>query len=536
MRTLRLQIAAAGLLAVTTSVAGCTSAATATVASLSGVGPITFAIGKLDTGSYLPGLIRQWNAAHPGQRVTLIPLPDEADDQHAQLVANLQAKSSLYDVISLDVIWTAEFAANGWIVPLNPGSLPLAGLLRPTVATASYQGKLYTVPFTSNADLLYYRKDILAAAGRQPPRTWAQLAELARTLAPRYGMAGYAGQFAPYEGLTVNFAEAVQSAGGSILSPDSTRVTLDSPQARAGLRFLSSGFRQGWIPRAALNYDEATSQRAFEAGKLLFMNNWPYVYGQASSPGTGSKVAGRFGVTMLPGPDGPGSSSLGGENLAISAFSRHQVTALAFIKFLTSISSERRILIDASLPPVWTRLYTDPALIRRFPYLPVLEKAILTAKPRPGIPNYNQLSLAISGTIHQALAAGWPAGPTITALSRKLSSVIRMAGTSPLPGAHARRRGPRTHGSGKAIACLGGNGPLRTGPLRAAEPSRRLSRPGQAPRPAPAGQAAAGLSRIRQRSLHAPAGPAARLSLGRGGAAHSSGGEYIPARFWRHFL
>jgi multiple sugar transport system substrate-binding protein len=419
---------AAALLAVTVPATGCAPAATATVASLSGVGPITFATGKLDTSSYLPGLIRQWNTAHPGQRVTLIPLPNEADDQHAQLVANLQTKSSLYDVMSLDVIWTAEFAANGWIAPLNPKSLPLADLLRPAVATATYQGRLYAAPFTSNAELLYYRKDILA--GRQPPRTWAQLAELARTLAPRYGMAGYAGQFAAYEGLTVNFAEAVQSAGGSILSPDGTRVTLDSPQARAGLSFLSDGFRQGWIPRAALNYDEAASQQAFEAGKLLFLNNWPYVYGQASSPGPGNKVAGKFGVTALPGPDGPGSSSLGGENLAISAFSRHQVTALAFIKFLTSMPSERRILIDASLPPVWTQLYTDPALIQRFPYLPVLGEAILAAEPRPEIPNYNQLSLAISGTIHQALATNRLVSSTITTLSSELNSVIKTANRS----------------------------------------------------------------------------------------------------------
>ena len=419
MRTCSRVKVAAVLLAATAS-AGCTSAATTTVASLSGIGPITIATGKLDTGRYLPALIRQWNSTHPGQQVTLIPLPDQSDDQLAQLVANLQSKSSLYDVMNLDVVWIAEFAVNGWITPLNPKSFPLGDLLHPAVITTVYQGKMYAAPFTSNAELLYYRKDILA--GRAPPRTWAQMADLARTLAPRHGMAGYAGQFAAYEGLTVNFAEAVQSAGGSIL--DGSRVTLNSAAARAGLSFLSDGLRQGWIPRAALNYDEAASQQAFEAGKLLFLNNWPYVYGEASLPGPGNKVAGRFGVTALPGPDGPGSSSLGGADLAISAFSRHPVTALAFIKFLTSMPSERRVLIDASLPPVWVGLYANPGLIRRFPYLPVLEKAILSAKPRPEIPNYTQLSLAISSTIHQALATNRLVDPTITALTGELSSVV----------------------------------------------------------------------------------------------------------------
>jgi multiple sugar transport system substrate-binding protein len=424
----RLARAAAIGLVASVLVAGCAPGTEATlkpvtIASLSGIGPITFATGELDTGSYLPALLRQWNTAHPRQRVTLIPLPDEADDQHAQMVANLQTRSSLYDVMSLDVVWTAEFAANGWIVPLNPRLFPLPDFLPPAVATAQYAGRLFAVPFTSNAGLLYYRSDILAAAHASPPRTWAQLGQLAETLAHRYHMAGYAGQLAPYEGLTVNFAEAVQSAGGSILSPDGTTVALDSPQARNALNFLLDGLKAGWIPGAALRWAEAQSANAFLRGKLLFLRNWPYVYGQAAAHG--SRVAGKFAVTALPGPDGPGSSVLGGANLAISAYSRHQRTALAFIKFLTSKASEREVLVNGSLPPVWTSLYSDRALDRRFPYLPALKKAILTAQPRPQTPSYSQLSLAISGTIHQALVRGWAAGPTIARLARQLRSFVR---------------------------------------------------------------------------------------------------------------
>lgn len=410
----------AGLVGCGLLAAGCgTGTAPApAIASLSGIGPITFATGKLDTASYLPGLLAEWNRAHPRQRVTLIPLPDEADDQHAQMVANLQTRSSRYDVMNLDVVWTAEFAANGWIIPLSPKQFPLASFLRPAVATARYQGRLYAVPFTSNAGLLYYRSDVLRRAGVAPPRTWARLARDAATIAPRYRLAGYAGQFQAYEGLTVNFAEQVQSAGGSILSPDGTRVTLDSAAARAGLRFLVNGQRQGWIPKAALSYNEESSRRAFQAGKLLFLRNWPYVYGLAARPG--SPVAGKFGVTAL-----PGHSSLGGANLAISAYSRHQRTALAFIRFLTSLASERQVLVKGSQPPVWARLYTARALIRRFPYLPVLEKAILSARPRPGIASYNQLSLAISSAVHQALEQRRSVGATITGLSGELSTIIR---------------------------------------------------------------------------------------------------------------
>ena len=132
--------------------------------STDGIGPITFAIGK-DNPGWPQDVITGWNEQHPSQKVTLLLLPEASNDQLAQLVANLQAKSDEYDVIDMDVIWTAEFASNGWIIPLPQSQFPLGDFLKPAVDTAMYQGRLYAVPDYSNADLLYYRKDILAKAG-----------------------------------------------------------------------------------------------------------------------------------------------------------------------------------------------------------------------------------------------------------------------------------------------------------------------------------------------------------------------------------
>jgi multiple sugar transport system substrate-binding protein len=407
-------------------VAGCAATAGPATASGrpadSGVGPISFATGQVDTG-YLQPLVSQWNALHPAQHVTPIYLPDDANDQYAQLVANLQARSSVYDVMSLDVTWTAEFASDGWITPLDASVIPAGQFLRPAVETAAYEGHLYAVPFTSNAELLYYRSDILAAAHLSPPQTWAELANDAVLAGARYHLDGYGGQFQSYEGLTVNFAEAVQSAGGSLVLGGAPAV--DTPQATQALAFLVSGFREGWIPRAALGWNEEASRRAFEAGKLLFLANWPYVYGDASTPGAGNVVAGKFGVTTLPGLHGPGSATLGGANLAISAYSRHPVTALAFIRFLTSAASERYILVHSALPPVWTSLYDQPALIARFPFLPVLKQAILAARPRPALVDYNQFSLAISSAVHQALAQRISVQAALAQLSAELRPILR---------------------------------------------------------------------------------------------------------------
>jgi multiple sugar transport system substrate-binding protein len=384
-------------------------------------GPITLATGPDLTG-YMHPLVDKWNASHPAEKVTLLELPDAADDQHAQMVTNLQAKSDRYDVLNIDIVWTAEFADAGWIIPLDRRQFPLDQFLKPVVDTAMFGEKLYGVPWNSNAGLLYYRKDILNKAGKKPPKTWAQLRQLAKTVAPKYGVEGYAGQFLPYEGLTVNFAEAVQSAGGAILTDDGTKVAVNSPQARQGLNFLVNGFREGWIPKRSLNFKEEESREEFQNERLLFLRNWPYAYGLLSRPD--SKVRDKFGVTLLPGQAGPGSSSLGGANLAVSAYSRHQKTAIAFIKYLTSLESEREVLTQGSFPPVWARLYDDPALIKRFPYLPVLKKSILSAKPRPVSPNYNQVSLAISNAVSGALSFRQTPDAAISQMAGDLGSVI----------------------------------------------------------------------------------------------------------------
>ena len=409
------------------SAAGCASGGASpggSAPSTNGIGPITLAIGK-DNSGWVQGVITGWNKRYPNQKVTLLLLPEASNDQLAQLVATLQAKSDEYDVIDMDVIWTAEFASNGWIIPLPESQFPLKDFLKPAVDTAMYQGRLYAVPDYSNADLLYYRKDILAKAGQRPPKTWAQLAHLAETVAPKYGLDGYAGTFAPYEGLTVNFAAAVQSAGGSIMSAGDNKITVDSPQALEGLQFLVSGFQRGWIPKVALTYEEESSQAAFEAGKFLFLDNWPDVYAALSVPGPANNVYDKFWFTALPGPRGPGSSSLGGANLAISAYSQHQRTALNFIKYMTDLTNEKEMLERGSFPPVWTQLYTDPGLVRSYPYLPVLEQAINSAQPRPAISNYDQASLAISSSVYQALTHQKQPRQALAEMAAQLTQIIR---------------------------------------------------------------------------------------------------------------
>jgi multiple sugar transport system substrate-binding protein len=199
-------------------------------------------------------------------------------------------------------------------------------------------------------------------------------------------------------------------------------VTLDTTKATTALDFLLQGLREGWIPKESLNFKEEESRLAFQDGDLAFARNWPHAYGPARA-----ELGDRFAVTRLPGLDGPGSSTLGGVNLAISAFSEHQHTAQEFIRYFTGLDNERRVLTDGSFPPVWTELYDDPELIKRFPYLPVLKESILAAHPRPMNANYNQLSLVIASSVAKALSPPYAESADDVAASMKseLQEIIR---------------------------------------------------------------------------------------------------------------
>ncbi len=413
---------AAALVAVGVTVAGCSGSSPGGGGGKNGAdasGTIKFVTGK-DTTGKLNGLIAKWNSSHPSQKVELLELSEEADQQRNAMVQNAQAKSSTYDILNLDVVWTSEFAGKGWIVPLNQSDFPKSNYLGPVYDTATYGGKLYAAPFTSDGGMLYYRKDLVP----QPPKTWDELIKDC-AIAKSHNMDCYAGQFAQYEGLTVNASEAINSAGGDILKNDGKDVKVNSDKAKKGLQFLVDGFKQGYIPKAAITYKEEEGRRSFQSGKLLFLRNWPYVYGLASTPGPDTKIVGKFGIAPLPGLDGPGATTLGGHNLAISKYSKHQKGAQAFLKYFTSPANEKDVAIQLSLAPATAATYDDPDVIKALPFVPVLKQAILNAKSRPKTPFYNDVTTAIEEDSYQALQGKKTVDQALSDLEKKLKEIVK---------------------------------------------------------------------------------------------------------------
>ena len=393
---------------------------------ITGTGPITLVQGK-DTSGFVQSVLDKWNAQHPKEKARLIELPQDADSQREKMIQNAQTKSDAYDVLVTDVVWTSEFAANRVLIPLPEKEFPLDQMLKPVVDTTTYLGKFYAAPSSSDGGMLYYRTDLLKAAGvSAPPKTWAEmLADCKKVQATPQGkgVGCYAGQFEKYEGLTVNASEVINGAGGEV-TDDTGKPDVDTPEAAKGLDFLANGFKQGYIPKEAITYKEEEGRAAFQAGKLLFQRQWPYQYNLANGD-EGTKVKGKFAVAPLPGLDGPGKSSLGGHNLGISTYSTKKKSALDFIKFYTSEANQKSNLELASQAPTFTALYDDKSLQAKYPYLTTLRDSINTAVPRPKVVAYGDASTAIQDAAYAALTGAKSSADALKGLQSQLESITK---------------------------------------------------------------------------------------------------------------
>jgi multiple sugar transport system substrate-binding protein len=374
-------------------------------------GDVTWCIGKDTTGAF-GTVIDNFNKANPKANVKLLELPEDAGEQRRLQVQRLEAKSPECDVLGTDVIWTAEYAAQGWLVDVSDWISKNGDKFIPsTVDTTEFEGKNWAIPFNSNAGFIYYRTDQVDKA----PDTWEDLYKQAGE------NNGVVYQGFRYEGLTVNFLELLYSAGGNVLSEDGKEATADSQEVKDVLKFMADGIKNGDAPKAVTTYKEEESRRAFESGNATFMRNWPYAY----SLGKDSKIADKFDISTFPGYAGnKGAGVLGGYNLAISAYSKNPEGSLAFAEFATDPKQQALMATEASLPPTVTETYDDPAVKKAMPFAEELRTAIDQAQPRPVSPVYPQISEAIFNNVYAALQGDMSADEAASKMNEEIQKAL----------------------------------------------------------------------------------------------------------------
>jgi len=348
--------------------------------------------------------------------VRIETLPSNATQQREQLVRRLAAKDSSIDVVSLDVVFTAEFANAGFLRPYSAAETARLtnGMLPAPVATGTWKDILYAAPFKSNTQLLWYRKSLAEAAGVDPTSptfTWDDMLKAAagqeKTIAE---------QGARYEGYMVWINALVLSGGGRILTnPEAGRNAVPSIGGPAGVKAAEIVGALGRSPVAPADLSTAQEEQAratFQSDSGMFMLNWPYVLAAARDAveeGTlPQAVVDDIGWARYPRvfADRPSAPPLGGANLGIGAYSRHPDLSVALVECVNSLQKATQYMLDEGEPSPYAGSYDDPKIRESYPNADLIRESIAEGGTRPLTPFYVDVAGSVIQTWHPPEAVG----------------------------------------------------------------------------------------------------------------------------------
>lgn len=350
-------------------------------------------------------IVDQFNKSQDKIKVETVILPQDANQVHDDFVNKLASGDTSVDIMALDVVYVSEFASAGWLMDLSEDlSEEAAAMLEGSVEGASYEGKLVSAPWFTNSSVMFYRTDVLEQLGAEVPTTyegWMKLADQAVGVnGVEYGADFQAAQS---EALVCNWVEYIWNNGGDVLDQDGKPV-INSANNIEATTIMKTLVNQ-YAPSGVTTYTETESEQVFKEGKCLFIRDWSGFW--SSGQDEGSKVTGKMGATFLPvGPKGDTPHTcLGGLNLAVNnAIDKGQKeAAVEFIKYMTSVTTQKEMTLISSQPPVVKDVYTDAEILKEIPFYKDFYNVILGGKSRPKSPQYAKVSDAIQRNIHQAL-------------------------------------------------------------------------------------------------------------------------------------
>ncbi|WP_044495969.1 ABC transporter substrate-binding protein [Nesterenkonia massiliensis] len=358
---------------------------------------LVWAIGgpEAQTGGLHEGIVELWNEQNPDTPVRIEALPEGAGqrEQHSLV---LQAEGDDFDILAVDVVWTGEYAENGWVESLEGvrdeiEAVSLAGPLE----SAQWGGELWAAPYNSNGAMLVYRTDLVDT----PPTTWDELCEVALQVQDETDIGGLTAQGARYEGLVVNWLEYFWSAGGELYNEDQTEVAFDVELATEVLEWMAEANESGCFAPGFNTAQEDDARNEFQQGNAVFQRNWPYVYALLEEDG--GEASENFEIAPLPTFTGEGTiSALGGYNNAVSAFSNNKEAATDFVVWLSTDEEVQRTLAEVgSVPPTMASVYDDLA---DDPVMSLLGDILEEARSRPPSPAWPEISVEMQRLIFEA--------------------------------------------------------------------------------------------------------------------------------------
>jgi len=340
-----------------------------------------------------------------------------------KMVLDYTTNTGQYDLATVDIVWTGEFAEKGWTVDLTPFidrdyiELNVPDILPVTWAQGEWAGQQVAFPMAGYVNSLIYRTDLFADADEQaafmaeygyelvPPRTLDELVDVA-TFFTRAGenQYGLVANGARGPAVAQDWMEYMRAYGGRIVDREGN-VYVDSPEAIASLELFVKIF-DDWAPPGAPNYWWDDRETSYRTGMSVMQSSWSIARAGYENPDI-SLVVGKTGMAITPTAAGDEPAfGFGGWGIGINSDidADRQEIAWAFIKWIASEEIQKQWMQNDGAP---IRLSTllDPELNAAMPWLPTMLTMFIHGDGdyRPRVPEYSQIQDILGLRVNQAI-------------------------------------------------------------------------------------------------------------------------------------
>lgn len=340
----------------------------------------------------LKKLVKEYESEHTN--VTINVVRDNDSSYYDKLVTQISAGKGP-DIVRLEPPKVSQYAASGFLAPVDDALGTKSDYFANTLEAATKNGHVYGLPQDVSTLAMFYRKDMLTAAGiSAPPTTWEELKDDAQKLTGggKYGV-GLFGGWGAYE-----FYPWLWQSGAEVLNSSGTKATFDSANAVRALT-LWSDLQKNGMPPGMASATEDDVRGPFTNGNLAMFTSGPYMTSILKDSGLKDS---QWGVAPLPS-DTESASVLGGLDLAVLKNSSHQKEAVAFLKWFGSDKVQTDWAETLGFVPSKKSLYQQ-APFKDDANIVTFGKIIDASQSRPTVARAADVDTALGNAVNAALS------------------------------------------------------------------------------------------------------------------------------------
>lgn len=373
-------------------------------------------------GEVVAQLIPEFERRNPGIRVRVQQIPWTA--AHEKLLTAFVGDATP-DVAQLGNTWVPEFEALDALRPLDslvalPGGVERDAYFPGIWDTNVIRGTLYGVPWYVDTRVLFYRSDLLRAAGYEAvPTTWAGWREAMVAMKQRMGPRAWP-LLLPLNEWPQPVIFGLQ-AGATLVDVERSRGAFQAPEFRRAFEFYVGLFRDGLAPSVSSN-EISNRYQEFARGTIAMMITGPWEIGEFSNR-LPPELQAHWMTAPLPGPDGPGVSMAGGASLVVFRRSEHPEAAWKLAEYLSEPATQQQFYLITGNLPARREVWRDSALAES-PHLVAFREQLERAVPLPKLPEWEQIATTVYEHGELAVRGRVPVPEVLARLDRAVDALL----------------------------------------------------------------------------------------------------------------